>query len=203
MVSRPVSDETLIRRMLPTINTDRQDRARAWAEWQSEIGEMVLARFIGARNDTRETDEDIMQEALLTAYLGIESGRYQPHEGVPFTAYVVGIARNKIREARRRGRHQADLGEDVEIAPPVEGELPRHPERTIERREERELLRSGLGKLPGTRRQVIERYLIGESTEEIAERLAISTDLVRQHKCRGLRALQNDIHTRMSLGRTV
>ncbi len=195
MVSRPVSDETLIRRMLPEINPDRQDRARAWAEWQAEIGEAVLTRFIRAHNSTRETDEDILQDALLTAYLGMEGGRYRPQAGVPFAAYVIGIARNKIREAQRRHRRQTDLAEDAEIAPPVEGEMPRQPERSLERREERAMLRRGLDGLPETRRKVIEHYLGGESTGEIAQRLKISEDLVRQHKCRGLRMLKMAVQT--------
>jgi RNA polymerase sigma factor (sigma-70 family) len=202
MVSRPVSDEALIRRMVPALNPDRQDRARAWAEWQESIGEMVLARFVRARNSTGETDDDIIQDTLLTAYLGIESGRYQPHEGVPFAAYVVGIARNKIREARRRDRRHTGLDDDREdLGPRPAGTLQRQPEHDLERQEQRDLLRSGLSRLPVARRTVLEQYLSGASTDEIAERLSMSEALVRQHKCRGLRALQRDLKNSGSLSR--
>lgn len=186
------STESLIRRLLPTCNQDQEDRALAWAEWQTAGGEAALTRYVRARNNTRETDDDIIQDALLTAYLGVERGTYQPREGIPFTAFVVGIARNKIREARRRERRLYDLGDDEEIEPKLEGEMPRQPERTIERREQHNVLRRGLSRLPEARRQVIERYLIGESTGEIASHLSMSEALVRQHKCRGLRALQRD-----------
>lgn len=209
MGTRPVSDEALIergsyypiaeaddltRRILPQFNPDRQDRAQAWAEWQELCGDHILMRFVRGHNNTREADEDIVQEAVLTAYLGVESQRYQPRENVPFTAYVIGIARNKIREARRRERHLTDLDEtEEEVGPRPVSVLQRQPERAIERREQLQLLHSGVSRLPEARRQVIERYLAGASTNEIAGQMAISEDLVRQHKCRGLRALQRDL----------
>ncbi len=192
MVTRPASDEALIanafpgaqedllQRILPGQNTDRQDRAQAWAEWQAGFGEGILGRYVRAHNTTREADDDIIQDALITAYLSVERGSFQPRDGVPFTAYVVGIARNKIREARRRERR-------------LVGAIQRQPERAIERREQRDQLRSGLSRLPDTRRKVLEHYLAGASTDEIASHLAMSEALVRQHKCRGLRALQRDL----------
>jgi RNA polymerase sigma factor (sigma-70 family) len=162
---------------------------------------MVLARYVRARNNTREADDDIVQDALLAAYLGVESGRYQPQEGVPFVAYVVGIARNKIREARRRERHQVDLDEDREEYAPRAVTFQRQPEHDLERREQRDQLRSGLSRLPAARRSVLEHYLSGASTDEIARRLLMSEALVRQHKCRGLRALQRDLQSLGLIGR--
>ncbi len=208
MVTRPASDEALtaiaateltvqedlIQRILPGQNADRQDRALAWTEWQVVFGEQALERFVRAHNNTIEADDDIIQDALITAYLSVERGSFQPRDGVPFTAYVVGIARNKIREARRRERHRADLADEPEdLERRLIGEIQRQPERTIERREQRDLLRSGISRLPEARRQVLEHYLAGASTGEIADHLAMSEALVRQHKCRGLRFLQKDL----------
>lgn len=200
MVSRPVSDEVLIKRMIPGSNPDRQDRLGAWAEWQASIGGMVLQRYVRARNSTRETDDDIIQDALLTAYLGVENGRYQPQDGVPFVAYVIGIARNKIREARRKDRHQFQLDEDCDEYEPRVMTLHRQPEHDLERSEQRDLLKNGLSRLPAARRTVLEYYLSGASTDEIAQRLTMSEALVRQHKCRGLRALQRDLQSMGMLG---
>ncbi len=214
MVTRPASDEALsastatvyeavcdatvqedlIQRILPGQNADRQDRLRAWTEWQVVFGEHALERFVRAHNNTIEADDDIIQDALITAYLSVERGSFQPRAGVPFTAYVVGIARTKIREARRRERHRADLdAEPEDLERRLIGEIQRQPERTIERREQRDLLRSGLSHLPAARRQVLEHYLAGASTGEIASHLSMSEALVRQHKCRGLRALQQNV----------
>lgn len=199
MFSRPVSDEALIERLLPACTPDRGERARAWEEWQA-TAEPLLRRYIGARNTTREADEDIVQDALLTAYLGVESGRYYPRAGVPFAAYVFGIARNKIREARRRDRRVVDLLEEDDgpddssrwerVLAREEPPVARPPELDLERRERSDLLRRGLHTLPAVRRGVLELTLAGVSTGEIADRMAISAELVRQHKCRGLRALQ-------------
>lgn len=196
MVSRPITDEALIRRMIPASSPDRKDRAQAWAEWQESAGAAALARFVRARNSTGEADDDIIQDTLLTAYLRIESGQYVPHEGVPFTAYVIGIARNKIREARRRGRRYTGLDDDREdFLPQLEDAPQRQPERDLERREQRDLLHSGLSRLSAARRAVLEQYLSGASTDEIAEQMSISEALVRQHKCRGLRALQRELQS--------
>ncbi len=215
MVTRPASDEALtaiaateltvqedlIQRILPGQNADRQDRALAWTEWQVVFGEQALERFVRAHNNTIEADDDIIQDALITAYLSVERGSFQPRDGVPFTAYVVGIARNKIREARRRERHRADLADEPEdLERRLIGEIQRQPERTIERREQRDLLRSGLSRLPAARRQVLEHYLAGASTGEIASHLSMSEALVRQHKCRGLRALQHNMQSKAEPG---
>jgi RNA polymerase sigma factor (sigma-70 family) len=151
------------------------------------IGQVAVSRFIHANNYTNEPDEDIFQDAMLTAYLEVERGRYVPREGIPFTAYVKGIARNKIREARRRERCLTGLEElpnSMELTPT------RQMEASIEYREQREALNRGLSLLPSQRREVLEHYIHGESTGEIAAKLAMSEELVRQHKSRGLRSLR-------------
>jgi RNA polymerase sigma factor (sigma-70 family) len=173
--------------MLPNLNPDRRDRARAWSEWQLSSGESAVLNFIRLKNNTNEPDEDILQEAMLIAYIEVERGNYQRQPGVPFTAYVKGIARNKIREARRRARNWISLEAISQL--PGEG-VERQLEHAVEQQEKREAFEQGIQSLPGQRRQVLERFLCGESTREIAAGLAITEDLVRQHKCRGLRRLR-------------
>ncbi|MCC7357914.1 MAG: sigma-70 family RNA polymerase sigma factor [Anaerolineales bacterium] len=181
------SDEALVKRLLPSANPDPQDRAHAWAEWHGERGGPAVLKFIRTTNNTAETDEDILQDALVTAYVEVERGRYEQRAGVPFTAYVKGIARNKIREARRRSRRWAPL-EEANYHP--DDANPRALERALEGREAQSALRSGLQQLPAPRRQVLQRYLAGDSLAEIAGQMAITEALVRQHKHRGLRRLQ-------------
>ncbi len=186
MMVQPESDGALVRRLLPSSNPDPEDRASAWAEWHRRLGGQAVLSYIRAANNTAEPDEDILQDALMTAYVEVERGRYQHRAGIPFTAYVKGIARNKIREARRRRRWQS-LDEGV----PLPGEpATRELERVCERRAERRALRQGLSELPDRRRQVLEGYLQGESLAEIADRLDMTEATVRQHKHRGLRRLQ-------------
>ncbi len=187
MMFQPESDEALVRRLLPSANPDPQDRACAWAEWQARLGGPAVLRFVRSSNNTAEQDEDIFQDAMLTAYVEVERGRYEHRAGIPFTAYVKGIARNKIREARRRGWRWAALEEANDLpADPA----PRALEGAVERHEARRALDLGLEKLPPQRRQVLQRYLAGESLAEIAQRLEITEALVRQHKHRAVERLQ-------------
>jgi RNA polymerase sigma-70 factor (ECF subfamily) len=187
MMVQPESDEALVRRLLPSANPDPTDRARAWTEGQASIGGPAVLKYVRLSNNTAELDDDILQDAMLTAYVEVERGHFQQRAGIPFTAYVKGIARNKIREARRRNRRWAPL-EDVANVPA--DATPRALEGTVESREARRALRQGLEQLPPQRRQVLQHYLDGDSLAEIAQRLDITEALVRQHKHRALERLQ-------------
>ncbi len=186
MWSRPESDEALVRRLLPGSNPNRMDRIHAWSEWQASVGETAVLKYIRFSNNTGEPDEDIFQDSLLIAYLEVERGRYERRAGIPFTAYVKGIARNKIREARRRERGLVKL-EEISLE---SDEPQRQLEANLERQEQHEALHHWLGRLPEQRRKVLEAIIQGKSTTEIAADLRISEELVRQHKSRGLRSLR-------------
>jgi RNA polymerase sigma factor (sigma-70 family) len=186
MMVQPESDEALVSRLLPNNNHSPEDRARAWAEWHARLGGQAVLSYIRAANNTAEAHEDILQDAMMTAYVEVERGRYESRAGIPFTAYVKGIARNKIREARRRHRNWEPLEEGLQPRANTTREL----ETVYERREERRALWRGLAQLPDRRRQVLEAILGGESLSEIAHRLDMTEESVRQHKHRGLRRLQ-------------
>lgn len=186
MMVHTESDEALIDRLLPTKNPNPEDRARAWAEWHLRRGGQAVLSYIRASNNTVEAHEDILQDAMMTAYVEVERGHYEHRAGIPFTAYVKGIARNKIREARRRHRNW----EPLEEVSHLRAEPARELETVYDRREERRALRRGLAQLPDRRRQVLEGILGGESLAEIARRLEMTEENVRQHKHRGLRRLQ-------------
>jgi len=183
-----------VERLLPSRNQNRQDRADAWSEWYAQVGQRAVLSFVRAKNDTAELDMDIVQEAMTIAYVEVERGRYQPRAGIPFAAYVKGIAHNKIREARRRCRRYV-LVEDVAEHLAARAPLPSdgggmRPEAVVVRREESARLLAGLSRLTPCRRQVLEGYLGGRSTTEIAHTLGLSEAAVRQHKSRGLRSLR-------------
>jgi RNA polymerase sigma factor (sigma-70 family) len=186
------SDRVLVERLLPSKNDDPQDRANAWGEWYVQMGEASVLAFVRAKNDTLEPDMDILQEALTIAYVEVERGRYQPRVGIPFAAYVKGIARNKIREARRRSWRTVPLEDTPEhlVAGSPSGNGDGRLETVVERQEQRAFLQIGLSKLTPCRRQVLEGYLKGQSTAEIAQKLRMSEASVRQHKSRGLRSLR-------------
>lgn len=186
-------NEDLVERLLPTINRNPEDRAMAWEVWYLSVGVASVSAFVRLKNDTTVPDDDIVQEAIVTAYEQVEDGHYTPRAGIPFTAYVKGIARNKIREARRHTRRVIPLDE----SPPAILESKRPGLETIvEHRERLTALHDSLAQLPPLRRQVFERYLRGHSTAEIAQATAMSQAAVRQHKSRALRGLQRDLHNR-------
>ena len=144
MTTRPESDETLVKRLLPSLNPDPADRALAWREWYVNVGEMSVLAFVKVKNDTLEPDMDIFQEAMITAFVEVERGNYQPCAGVPLTAYVKGIARNKIREARRHRRRSVLLEGALQTL--SEKRTP-HLETFIEHQERWDVLQMGLSAL--------------------------------------------------------
>ena len=78
MATQP-SDKAWVKRLLPDDSLDpagqgRAGQACAWTEWQQGAGELALRKFIRVHNTTTEPDEDIAQEAMLTAYLAVERG---------------------------------------------------------------------------------------------------------------------------------
>jgi RNA polymerase sigma factor (sigma-70 family) len=195
--TRLKSDEALVKRLLPHMNRDPEDRAVAWAEWYNNIGEASVLAYVKIKNDTAELDSDILQEAITIAYTEVERGRYEPRDGIPFTAYVKGIARNKIREARRRTQRLVTIDDPTSsFFESLGQDIVNHKhqlESVVERHERLSSLWRGISKLPLCRRQVLEGYLRGHSTEEIATALGITPDSVRQHKSRGLRSLRQHL----------
>ena len=187
MNGRPESDKALVKRLLPYYNADAEDRAVAWSEWVAAIGEAKVLAFIRTLNDSPESDLDILQDALMTAYLCVERGAYRPQEGVPFTAYVKGIARNKIREAKRGLQREVAWDDSVLMVP---ASMANQPEELFEAQERRHALHRSLAQLSIHRRTVLEALIGGESTAEIAQSLEMSEESVRQHKSRGLRSLR-------------
>jgi len=184
--TRLKSSEALVTRLLPAANADPADRAIAWEEWYAGTGVSSVLSFVRMANNTAEPDTEIVQEAITTAYLEIERGRYEQRRGVPFTAYVKGIARNKIREAQRRTWRTLPLEETLSAKEPEATRM----ETLIERREQVAAVREAMTHLPKSRRQVLTRCLRGQSTRDIAHGLGLSEAAVRQHKSRGVRSIR-------------
>jgi RNA polymerase sigma factor (sigma-70 family) len=175
-----------IKRLLPTENPDVRDRAYAWQVCWEIIEEPVL-RYIRCKNRTSTDDAEIFADAMTLAYLEVERGNYEPREGVPFTAYVKGIARNMIFEAYRRDKRAVPLLELFDRAD-------NHDlEKAVEQSEEREALQRHLQELSPRRRQVLLLHCEGHDTAQIADNLGIREDLVRQEKCRGIQQIKRKI----------
>jgi RNA polymerase sigma factor (sigma-70 family) len=182
LCSPPAGD--VVKRLLPSSNPDREDRAYAWNQWIGSGGAEPVRKFIRWSNGTDMDDDEILQDALITAYIKVERGEYQPRD-VPFTAYVKKIARYKILEASRRNAGQLPLDDAVEI--PED----HNPTENVDFWREYEVLHSALAELPPRRSKVNMLYENGYSTAEIAAQLAIKEELVRKEKSLGMRQLKD------------
>lgn len=124
---------------------------------------------VGCRRDTAES---IVQETLTTAYGALESygGRSSLH------TWICGIAKNKIREHRRRRRMRSmeeildeSSAEIDSILMKVEREP--LPESVLEQKETRELVGAVLSSLPPHYRDVLlDKYVHELPVNAIAER---------------------------------
>src|SRR5207248_4751566 len=114
--------------------------------------------------------------SMATAYVEIERGNYEYRADVPFTAYVKGIARNKILEAYRR-----DL-RCVPLTDRFDGIDEYDFEEAVDAVAEQEKLRRSLLALSPRRRKVLLLCCEGHNTSQIADNLGIREDLVRQEK---------------------
>lgn len=127
------------------------------------------------------TDEDAVAEVFLRAWRGLGSHR---DTGVPFSAWLYGIARHvAVDELRRRGRVE-----------PVE----QLPEGQVEpMTAELMTLRSAIDTLPTEQRQVIElKYLAGMSNDEVAAAMGTTSGAVNARQWRALHALATTLGER-------
>jgi RNA polymerase sigma factor (sigma-70 family) len=175
-----------VRRLLPSENPDEQDRALAWQTCWEMIGDAVL-KYIRYKNRTSTDDTDILADSMAIAYVEVERGRYQHRSGVPFTAYVKGIARNMILEAARRDRRSLPLDD-------FHDKHAQHDlEAVVEHSEQQEALHRHMLELSPRRREVLLLYGEGHDTAHIANNLGIREDLVRQEKSRGIQQLKRKL----------
>ncbi len=118
----------------------------------------------------RQLVEDVVQDTFLTALqtMGGFDGRSS------LRAWLVGIARNKVRSARR-SRKPLSIDDALESASgeidAILAEVAREPlpEHLLEREETRELVGAALSSLPEDyQRALLAKYVDGRSTAEIA-----------------------------------
>lgn len=118
----------------------------------------------------RAAIEDVVQDTFVVALESLESF----DERASLHAWLCGIARNKIRAARRklRPRPLADvLAESDPQIDAILADVAREPlpEAVLEREETRELVGATLSSLtPEYRAALIARYVEGRSVEEVA-----------------------------------
>jgi RNA polymerase sigma factor (sigma-70 family) len=149
----------------------------------------LVLRWSLRETGNRELAADLAAETFAAALLA--SPRYRPGKG-SVGAWLLGIARNKLRESRRRRRVENSARRRVGLEPALFGEA------DFERVEELISLDARvvglLETLPPALREAVSLRVIEErSYEEIAGQLRCSESVVRQRVSRGLRTLRSEL----------
>jgi RNA polymerase sigma-70 factor (ECF subfamily) len=139
----------------------------------------AIARLVRFR--LGHEDEDSVSEVFLRAWRGLSTYR---DTGVPFAAWLYGIARHVAIDAlRRQGRDEPR--DEV-------------PDRAVEPMTAEVLtLRGAIDALPMEQRQVIElKYLVGMTNDEVAAAMATTSRAVNARQWRALKALAEILEER-------
>lgn len=122
--------------------------------------------------------EDVVAEVFTRAWIQLPGYAYT---GVPFVAWLYGIARHVVAdEVRRQAR--------LEYRPTIPETLEKWAE------DDRLELAEAIGKLPAEQRQVIEmKFLMDMRNPQVAEALDTTTNAVNAKQWRALTALRNEL----------
>lgn len=165
----------------------------AFAEFYRRHLPGVVGFLLGETGD-REVAADLAAEVFAAVFL--VAGRFRPRGGGPATPWVRGIAQNKLRESRRRGRVEDRARRRLAIEPEV---LDDHDLDRVEQLANR--VGGGvldlMDGLPNRQRIAVRaRVLEGRSYAEIASELSCSELVVRQRVSRGLARLRDELTER-------
>ena len=152
----------------------------------------LVVRWCLREAGNRELAADLSAEVFAAALTGAR--RYRRERG-SVAAWLLGIARNKLAESRRRGRIEASARRRLGVAPwtLTDTDL----ERVDELASLDEHVLGLLEDLPVATREALRGRVVEErSYEELAAELECSQEVVRQHVSRGLRRLRSQLEER-------
>jgi RNA polymerase sigma-70 factor, ECF subfamily len=168
---RPITDSNE-RRLVEAAQADR----RQFADLYELHFDRVYA-FIARRVRDRASAQDLTSEVFHHALEGLD--RYEPR-GVPFIAWLLRIASNKLAD------HWQRLARERDISPPAESMEPDYHE--LDRQA---ALFRAVNELPEDQRRVLEmRFLEQKSIRETAEGLSRSEGAIKQLQFRALENLR-------------
>jgi RNA polymerase sigma factor (sigma-70 family) len=138
--------------------------------------EAVVARLLPA-----DDAEEVVQEALLRAYLSLSQLRYADRFGAWLCGIAVNLAKMRLRRGAVRRRALALVGSGAEVA-------------FDEDRELLELVREAVELLPAGQRDVVLMHYVDDlSCEEIANLLGTTTGAVRVRLHRARASLRREL----------
>jgi RNA polymerase sigma factor (sigma-70 family) len=174
-------DAELVRQSL----SDQAEADQAFARLVARYRPAIYGLAFAATGDAAEA-EDLTQETLITAYLGL------PHLRDPalFGAWLKGIARNLVRMWYRRhaATPRLDGGHALDE---LVSRATLSPEEHIDRQERLERIRQAVQELStGNQQAVTLRYWAGMSYAEISETLDVPVSTVKSRLHKAKRQLQ-------------
>ena len=161
----------------------------AWRAGEGEAGRQLFDRHADAvarffENKVREGTDDLIQQTFLIL---VES-RERIRDGVAFRAFVLGVARNVLREHLRKLVRGRAIDPEVETM----ADLAPGPSTVVGRTREHRLLLEGLRRLPIEHQIGLELfYWEGFDAAQIAEIMGISHSAMRSRLAKA-RALLRD-----------
>jgi RNA polymerase sigma factor (sigma-70 family) len=146
----------------------------------------VVVAFVRRRSAGAEVAADLTAEVFAAALVACP--RYRPG-GAPALAWLLGIARNKLRESARRGRRGAEARRRLGLADiPFAEEDAAGVERLVDTGS---AVLAHLEELPEEQRSAVWGRVVDERDYGgLARDLGCSEELVRQRVSRGLRRLR-------------
>jgi RNA polymerase sigma-70 factor (ECF subfamily) len=152
----------------------------------------LVLRWLARESGDREVAADLAAEVFAASLL--HASRYRKEDG-SVAAWLLGIARNKLRESRRRARVEdtARRRLGLEPIPLTDADL----ERVEELSSVDEEMTALLEQLPEEQRAALKGRILEErGYPELAAELQCSEMVVRQRVSRGLRALRSQVQGR-------
>jgi RNA polymerase sigma-70 factor (ECF subfamily) len=137
--------------------------------------------FVIIRTGDAELEKDLGQEVMIAVIRALREGRLRQQDSLK--SYVYGVARNLLHDQlRTRARQKLDqLPPDFDLPQPA----PRYDDK-----ERETIAHRAIGELESTDRRILLMTLVdGLKAGEIAARIGLSADGVRQRKSRALKKL--------------
>jgi len=167
----------------------RQGDTAAEEELVQTFAPRVFAMAL-ARTRDREASRDIVQDVLWTVIQALRNGQLRQSDKL--ASFVSGTARNLINNYRRtetRSRRDQSLLVDPSVFDPAEDQ---------DDEERRQLVRRAIAELAEIDRRILWLTLVeGLAPGEIAARLRLSPDVVRQRKSRAIKRVMGILGDRL------
>ena len=141
-----------------------------------------IRAMLRARLRQADAVQDLTQDAMVAAILALRKGQLREPERL--AAFVHGVVRNLVNNHLRGQHRRGEAPLDDEVAAGLAATDSREDE------ERRVVVAKGLAAIAPADREVLQLTLVdGLHPREIAQRLSLSSDTVRQRKTRALKRL--------------